>query len=45
MLNSLNLDQDRHSVGPDLGLNCFDNKMKLRARKELTQSIVTFSFK
>ena len=23
MSNSLDLDQDRHSVGPDLGPNCF----------------------
>ena len=40
MSNSLDLDQDRHFVGPDLGPNCLqrlsnlDNKLQ-QARKEL----------
>ena len=33
MLNSLNLDQDQHSVGPDPGLNCFDNKRSCEQAK------------
>ena len=33
MSNSLNLDQDQHSVSPDPGLNCFYNK-RVVASKE-----------
>ena len=39
VLNSLNPDQDRHSVGPDLGQNCLQrlsaNDKSCLARKEL----------
>ena len=43
MSNSLDPDQDRRSVGPDLGPNCLqrlssDDKKSPPARKELSQS-------
>ena len=54
MLNGLDPDQDRHSVGPDLGLNCMQNvtsrrQNSLLARKELGPTVsftldVTHSF-
>ena len=44
MSNSLDPDQDRHFVGPDLGPNCLqrlpeDGKKSPLARKELMQSL------
>ena len=44
--NCLDLDQDRHSVGPDLGPNCLqklsaDDKKSPLARKELREAKLT----
>ena len=37
MSNSLDPDQDRHSVGPDLGQTVCKGYQQMLARKELTQ--------
>ena len=49
ILNSLNLDQDRHCVGPDLGPNCLqrlsaDNTSMQRVDKKYTYRFWTGRF-